>query len=143
MDADNVFNKEKIEVEQIKIKNKFEKVKNDNFIEKLFNNMQKKRLLNILIYNKNMKKRININSDDYKEYSETYSSIEIEIEIKPVVNKYDKIINFKREDEKYYHIYFNNDKEEIKRNYINKREEIETIKIIIDYQIKSFEGLFR
>ena len=143
MDADNVFNKEKIEVEQIKIKNKFEKVKNDNFIEKLFNNMQKKRLLNILIYNKNMKKRININSDDYKEYSETYSSIEIEIEIKPVVNKYDKIINFKREDEKYYHIYFNNDKEELKRNYINKREEIETIKIIIDYQIKSFEGLFR
>ena len=124
MDADNVFNKEKIEVEQIKIKNKFEKVKNDNFIEKLFNNMQKKRLLNILIYNKNMKKRININSDDYKEYSETYSSIEIEIEIKPVVNKYDKIINFKREDEKYYHIYFNNDKEELKRNYINKREEI-------------------
>ena len=143
MDADNVFNKEKIEVEQIKIKNKFEKVKNDNFIEKLFNNMQKKRLLNILIYNKNMKKRININSDDYKEYSETYSSIEIEIEIKPVVNKYDKIINFKREDEKYYHIYFNNDKEELKRNYINKREEIETIKIIIDYQIKSFEGLFK
>ena len=89
-----------------------------------------------------MKKRININNNDYKEYSETYSSIEIEIEIKPVVNKYDKIINFKREDEKYYHIYFNNDKKEIKRNYLNENDNIEKIQIMIDYQIKSFGKLF-
>ena len=38
-------------------------------------------------------------------------------------------------------IYFNNNKDEIKRNFINKDEEIKII-IIIDYQIKSFEKLF-
>ena len=73
-------------------------------------------------------------------YSEKYSSIEIEI--KPVNDEYGKFINFKKEDEKYYHIYLNNNKEEIKMNNINKYEEIKIIKIIIDYQVKSFKGLF-
>ena len=39
----------------------------------------------------------------------------------------------------YYHIYFNNDKKEVKRNFLNKNENVEKIKIIIDFQIKSFE----
>ena len=51
-------------------------------------------------YNKNIKNRIYININNYKEYSEKYSSIEIEI--KPVNNKYDKFINIKDEDKKYY-----------------------------------------
>ena len=33
-------------------------------------------------------------------------------------------------------------KEEIKRTYLNENEQIKTIKIIIDYQLKSFEMLF-
>ena len=84
-----------------------------------------------------MKKRINININDYKEYSEL-----IEIEIKLVKNKYGKFINIKDEDIKYYHIFFNNNREEIKKNYINENEKIKIIKIIIDYQIKSFKVLF-
>ena len=62
--------------------------------------------------NKNIKKRINICINDYKEYSEKYSSIEVEI--KPVNNKSGRFINIKEEDKKYYHIYFNNNKEEKK-----------------------------
>ena len=84
-----------------------------------------------------MKKRINININDYKEYSEL-----IEIEIKLVKNKYGKFINIKDEDIKYYYIFFNNNREEIKKNYINENEKIKIIKIIIDYQIKSFKVLF-
>ena len=60
---------------------------------------------------KNIKKRININTNDYKEYSEKHSSIEIKI--KPVNKKFGRFINNEKE-EIYYHIYFNN-KEEIKR----------------------------
>ena len=45
-------------------------------------------------------------------------------------------------DEKYYHIYFNDNKEEIKRNDLNKNDNVSKIKIIIDYQVKSFEKLF-
>ena len=42
----------------------------------------------------------------------------------------------------YYHIYFDDNKEEIKRNYLNENEKIKKIKIIIDYKIKLFEELF-
>ena len=42
----------------------------------------------------------------------------------------------------YYDIYFNNSNEKIKRNYLYEKEKIERIKIIIDYQVKSFEKLF-
>ena len=45
------------------------------------------------------------------------------------------------EDEKYYHIYLNDNKEEIKRNYLNANENVEKLKIIINYQIKSFEKI--
>ena len=47
-------------------------------------------------YNIIIKKSINININDYREYSEKYSSIEIEI--KPINNKYGKFINSKEED---------------------------------------------
>ena len=43
----------------------------------------------------------------------------------------------------YFHIYFNNNKEEIKRNYLEENEQINSIKIIIDYPIKSFKYLFQ
>ena len=41
------------------------------------------------------------------------------------------------------YIYFSNNEEEIKRNYINKEDEkVKVIKIIIDYKIESFKNLF-
>ena len=69
-------------------------------------------------YNKNIMKRINIIIDNYKEYFEKYSSIKIEI--KPVNNKYSKFININSEDEKYYHIYFNNEKRKQKEIILMK-----------------------
>ena len=69
--------------------------------------------------NKNIKKRLNININDYKRYSETYTPIEIEI--RPINNKYGEFINIV-EEKNFYHIYFNNNEEEIKRNHISKNE---------------------
>ena len=106
---------------------------------------------------------MNISIKDYKEYSEIYSSIEIEIKLKK--ERYGEFININNENEKYYHIYFNDNKEEIKRNYLNenemyyhiyfndnkeeikrnyfnKNDNVSKIKIIIDYQVKSFGYLF-
>ena len=134
MESDNL---KKVENYQIKSLVKLDKLKNDYFLQKVFNNLEKKKMLYIAMYNKKIKKRINININDYKE---EYSSIEIEI--KPVNIKNGKFINIKNENKKYYHIYFNDNKEEIKRNYINKEEKINIIKIIIDNKIESFEGLF-
>ena len=140
MELGNLTSKEKVEKNKIKSDAKFEKIKADVFLEKLFNILEKKKVLNLVKYNKNIKRRINININDYKEYIEKYSSIEIEI--KPINNEYGQFINIKKGDEKYYHIYFNNNEEEIKRNYFNEAEEIKIIKIIIDYQIDSFAELF-
>ena len=140
MEFRHLINKEK--VKNIEPKVEFENLKSDYFVQLLFNNLEKKKLLNILKYNKTIKKRIKININDYKEYSEKYSSIEIEL--KPINNKDGKLFNIKFGDEKYYHIYFDNNKEEdeIKRKFITKEDKIKIVKIIIDYQVKSFKRLF-
>ena len=111
----------------------FKNLKSNYIFKKLFHILLKKKSLDIIKYNNNIKERMNISIKDYKEYPEIYSPIEIEI--KPVKNKYGKFINIDEENEIYYHIYFNDNKEEIKRNYLNENENIETIKIIIDYHI--------
>ena len=72
----NVLSKE---VNKVKSKDIFKNLKSDYFLIKLFNHLMKKKTLEIIKYNKNIKNRININIKDYKEYSEIYSSIEIEI----------------------------------------------------------------
>ena len=138
MNSSQKVNNKKEVNNQIKSKELFKEIQSKYILEKIFDNLDKKISLILIKYNKNIKKRINIDIKDYKDYSEL-----IEIEIKPINNKYGKFINVKNENKNFYHIYFNNDKKkEIKRNYINEKEEIKIIKIIIDHQIKSFEYLF-
>ena len=132
----NLISERKEKINQIKSKNIFEKIKSKYIMKKVFDNLEQKILLNFIKYNNKIKKRIEINIYDYKLYSE------IEIEIRTDYGEYGKFINYKKEDEKYYHIYFDNNEEEIKRNYIKKDEQINKIKIIIDYHIQSFEYLF-
>ena len=134
-----VDKKVEIEIDETKSKNLIENIKSKFILHKIFNNLQKKKLLGMAKYNKNLNERINININDYKEYYE-----QIEIEIIPVDNKYGKFINIKKGDEKYYHIYFNNNiKKEIKRQCANENEQIKIIKIIIDYPVNSFTNLFK
>ena len=115
-----------------------EKIKSDYFLKKLYDNITKKKKLEIVKYNKKIQNRINLSVKDYKEYSE-----EIEIEIIPDEDTYGKFININENDENdklYYHIYFNDNKEEIKNKYeIDEEDKVTKIKIIIDYQVKSFK----
>ena len=100
--------------------------------------MTKKKKLEIVKYNKRIQNRLNLSIKDYKEYYE-----EIELEIIPIKDEYGKFINIKENVKLYYHIYFNDNKEEIKNKYeINKKDKVIKIKIIIDYQVKSFKELF-
>ena len=119
-----------------------ENIKSDYFLRKLYDNMPKKKKLEIVKYNKKVQKRLDLGVKDYKEYSETYSSIEIEII--PAKGEYGKFINIKENDKLYYHIYFNDNKEEIKNKYkIDEKDKVTKIKVIIDYQVKSFKELFK
>ena len=99
--------------------------------------MTKKVTLKIIKNNMNIQKRLNININNYKDFSEKFSSIELEII--PIQNKHRHIINVQTKDTKYFHFYLNDNKEE---NKINNNDKISKINIIIDYQIKSFKDLF-
>ena len=103
-----------------------EKIKSDYFLQKLYDNITKKKKLEIVKYNKRIQNRINLSVKNYKEYSETFTPIEIEI--KSMENKYGTFINIE-EDKKYYHIYFNDNKEEIKnKNEIKEEDKVTKIK---------------
>ena len=82
----------------------FENLKSKYILQKIFGNLLKKKLLDIIKYNKNIQKGINININDYKNFSEKYSSIEIEII--PAVNKYGDFININKEDEIFFSYIF-------------------------------------
>ena len=125
---------QKIKESKININN----IKSKYILKKIFGNLEMNKLLRIIIFNKKIQKKLNINIEDYKK---CFSSIEIEIS--PYTNQYGKFINILNEEDKlYYHIYFNDNKEEIKRNYFSSEDKVERIKIIIDYRIISFEKLF-
>ena len=88
--------------------NQLKKVKSDYFIQKFFGYMPKRKSLETVRYNKSIQKRINININHYKAYSEEYSSIELDII--PMEGEYGKFININKEDKKFIHIYFNDNK---------------------------------
>ena len=92
-----------------------ENIKSRYILSKIYDNMTKKKKLQIVKYNKRIQNRLNLDVKDYKEYSETF--IPIEIEIIPTKGKYGKFINIDENDKLFYHIYFNDNKEEIKNKY--------------------------
>ena len=131
-------------MELINSNNKLSWIKCNYILKKLFDIIDPKRALMSIQYNKYIQKRIDKNINNYKNNSEIYSLIEIEIEIIPKKNKfYIPFINIIEENRKYYHIYFNNNKtEEIKKTTFNSKDKVRNITIFIDYQIKSFSNLF-
>ena len=121
--------------------NKLRNLKSNYFIQKFFGYMTERKSLETIRYNKSIQKRVDININHYKAYSEKYSSIELDII--PMKDNYDKFININEKDKKYFHIYFNdNKKKEIENTSLNIDDNVSKISIIIDYQIKSFSNLF-
>ena len=119
---------------------KLRNLKSDYFIQKFFGYIPERKSLETIRYNKNLQKRINININHYKAYSEKYSSIELDII--PMKGKCGKFININEEDKKYFHIHFNDNKNETKVFNLPENIKVEKIKVTIDYQVNSFNGLF-
>ena len=138
MNSEIISNEEKLK--QVKSKVDFDNLKSDFFLKKVFLSIKVNKSLKIIKYNKNLQKRLKLSINDYKYYAQFRSSIEIEIKL--VANNDYKFINIPQKKAKYYHIYFDDSKKEIKRNYLKKDDKVNTIKIIIDYQVKEFGQLF-
>jgi len=118
--------------------NSFAKIKIKKILDDIFGNLSMNKLLEIIRYNKSIQYRINKDINFYKHY------LQIVLEIIPKEKVYGNFINIINNDNKgYYHIYFNDNKEEIKRNYITEKDNAAKIKIGIDYEIKNLYGLFK
>ena len=91
------------------------KIKIKYIIKIIFKYIKIKKKLLILKLNNKAKNRLDIDISNYQNYAGENSSIELEI--KPLHIKSEKIINiFNDEDRLYYHIYFNNNENvEIKK----------------------------
>ena len=102
--------------------NKLRKLKSDYFIQKFFGCLTERKSLETIRYNKSIQKRINININHYKAYSETKTSIELDIiPMKVAYGEFSEFININEEDKKYFHIYFNdNKKKKLKIPYYMK-----------------------
>ena len=110
-------------------------------IKIIFEHIKKNKYLSIIKYNKKMQNRLKLTINDYKEYSQLYSPIEIELKL--VKNTYSNqaFINITDDNKKYFHIFFNDSNKEANFSNLN-HEKIEKVKIIIDHQIISFGYLF-
>lgn len=118
-----------------------ESIKSDYFLEKVYSRIPKNKCLGIVRFSKKMQKRLGLTIKDYKEYSETLTPIWIELT--PVTGKYGQFINIENDEEKqYYHIFFNDSQEEVKKYEIKEEDKVKIIKIVIDPPIKSFKSLF-
>ena len=119
-------------------RNYLRNIKSSYFLIMIFNFIKKKKILDLIRYNKTWQNELHININDYyKEYSK------IEIELFPYENIYGKFINIPKKSEAFFHKYFNgNENKEIKKNKINKNDKATKINIILDNEIKSLGYLF-
>ena len=115
------------------------KIKSDFFFFFLFGYISEKKYLYIVQYNKVIQKKLNLSINNYKKF---FNQIEIEVIPKENINKKSIFIN-RCHKKSSYHIFFDNEKKEIKRNYILKKEKVSKIKIIINEDVKSLTGLFK
>ena len=138
MNSQNISNYEKLK--QTKSKVVFQKIKNNYILKQIFEKLKTHTKLELIKYNKQIQKRLNLSVEDYKEYYQLYSSIEIELKLD--YYEYNKFINIPDKCKKYFHIYLDNSNKEIKRNYLKENENAKNIKIIINHQVKSFKSLF-
>ena len=123
----------------------FNSIKSNYIFEIIVKNYIQKRIYyKIFKYNKNFQKKLDLKLEDYKELSNRiYFSTELElIPIKQIEPKIKHYFIRTKENKSYYHIYFNNDQEETKRNYITSDDKIDKIRIKIDMDLKSIKGLF-
>ena len=112
-------------------------IKSIYILKQILDNLYENKLLNLLRYNKLHQNKLNIDINIYKK------AAKIEIEIIPLDNYSSKFINIPFKKEKFFHIYFNDNKEEIKRNYlIPEDNNPKKLKVIIDSEIVSLRNLF-
>ena len=123
-------------INQIKAKNILMSIKSSVILKTIFKNIKRNKFLEFIKCNKSLQKRLNLDVNDYKEYFQFYTPIEIELNL--IDNRDIYFIN----NNIYFHIFFDDSNEEIYRYYLEENQKVKKVKIVVDYQIKSFQNLF-
>ena len=101
-------------------------------ILQIIENLSEKTLLKLIRHNKELQHDKNISLNDYK----TFMNIEIELIPKDNLIGGEIFINYINESS-LFHIYFNDNQQEVKENYITKnKNNIKKIKVILEKKIK-------
>ena len=109
MESKVILSTAKEQLKSVGLNNKLRVIKSDFFLVKMFDFIKTKKTLETIKYNKYIQKRINININNYKAFSELYSSIEVEITLDKNIRSGHFII-IENDDKRYCHIYLNNNK---------------------------------
>ena len=113
------------------------KIRSKYILMQIFENLSLYKYLSIIKYNKELQEKLNKTLKDYEVFTK------IEIEIFPFTKSYrNEFIHIPDEKKYYYHIYFDDIKIDLKRNYFIENENVTKIRIIIDLEIKSLSKLF-
>ena len=95
-------------------------IRSKYILKEIFDHIKKGNFYKIIQYNKSFQNRLEIGILDFKKYSEL-----IEIELIPLNKETkNKFINIQEKDKPYFHIYFNDNINETRRNYFTKDDKI-------------------
>ena len=118
-------------------KNLLKKIKCKYLLIKIFDEITENKKLGIIKYNKDIQTILNIGLNDYQKFTE------IEIELNTINKNYkNTFINISKDEQNFYHIYFNDNKKEVNKTYFTSNKNVTKIKIIIDFGMKTFYRLF-
>ena len=112
-------------------------------VQNIFEKINPIRGLEIVRYNKAVQNELKISK---KNYEKIFKQIKIEIfpkdNLKFKDNEQNIFINFIG-GKNLYHIYFDDNHQEIDRNYLLKEDQVKKIKIVIEPEFNSLKGLFK
>ena len=139
------------DIKNQKMKKTFKKTKPNLFSDRLkcnyilkyvFDHLREKKNLNIVRHNKQLQEMLDISLNDYKKFKNRIEIVLTPIPVQDLKEGKNPFINI-NEKKALYHIYFNNARAEVQRNYITKEDKIIKIRILLECGIKSLEGLFK
>ena len=108
------------------------KLRDSRVLNRIYDNVFWYKLFKIIKYNKKLNKYLDLDNN----------LSPIIIEVIPYEDREGIFINIFKEEEKFIHVYFDDDPNEYKTNYLDKNHHIKKIKIIIDPSMKECTYLF-
>ena len=118
-------------------------IKSKYILQKIFSYINQNKYLEIIRHNNALQTRLNITLKDYETFYKDYNQIEIEIKPIEYIEKREYFINCENEDKSFFHIYFDDEKEERNQFFLGEQEsKVSKIIIKIDIGLKSLERLF-